>query len=113
MEHIERAGIHSGDSIAVYPAWNLNGALIQRLLEATKSLALEMNTVGLINIQYVIHHNQVYVIEANPRASRTVPYISKVTGFPWWISLFAACWVRNCQAWATAPAFIGKHPIMQ
>ena len=82
MEHIERAGVHSGDSIAVYPAWNLNGALIQRLLEATRSLALEMNTVGLINIQYVIHHNQVYVIEANPRASRTVPYISKVTGLP-------------------------------
>ncbi len=82
MEHIERAGVHSGDSIAVYPAWNLNGALIQRLLEATKSLAVEMNTMGLINIQYVIHHNQVYVIEANPRASRTVPYISKVTGLP-------------------------------
>jgi carbamoyl-phosphate synthase large subunit len=82
MEHIERAGVHSGDSIAVYPAWNLNGALIQRLLEATKALAVEMNTIGLINIQYVIHHNQVYVIEANPRASRTVPYISKVTGLP-------------------------------
>ncbi len=82
MEHVERAGVHSGDSIAVYPAWNLNGALIQRLLESTRALALEMNTVGLINIQYVIHHNQVYVIEANPRASRTVPYISKVTGLP-------------------------------
>ena len=82
MEHVERAGVHSGDSIAVYPAWNLNGALIQRLLESTRALALAMNTVGLINIQYVIHHNQVYVIEANPRASRTVPYISKVTGLP-------------------------------
>ena len=82
MEHVERAGVHSGDSIAVYPAWNLNGALIQRLLQSTRALALEMNIIGLINIQYVIHHNQLYVIEANPRASRTVPYISKVTGLP-------------------------------
>ena len=82
MEHIERAGVHSGDSMAVYPAWNLNGALTQRLIEATRSLALALNTIGLINIQFVIYRNQVYVIEANPRASRTVPYISKVTGVP-------------------------------
>ncbi|MBQ8536845.1 MAG: carbamoyl-phosphate synthase large subunit, partial [Clostridia bacterium] len=82
MEHIERAGVHSGDSIAVYPAWNLSGTITQRLIDATKAIALELGTVGLINIQYIVYHNEVYVIEANPRASRTVPYISKVTGVP-------------------------------
>ncbi|HRX57132.1 MAG TPA: carbamoyl-phosphate synthase large subunit [Eubacteriales bacterium] len=82
MEHIERAGVHSGDSIAVYPAWNLNGPLIERIVEQTKKLALALNTRGLINIQYVIYENEIFVIEANPRSSRTVPYISKVTGVP-------------------------------
>ena len=82
MEHIERSGVHSGDSIAVYPAWNLTGAMVQRLIEVTRLIALELGTVGLINIQYIVYHNEVYVIEANPRASRTVPYISKVTGVP-------------------------------
>ncbi|MCL1795339.1 MAG: carbamoyl-phosphate synthase large subunit [Clostridia bacterium] len=82
MEHMERAGVHSGDSIAVYPAWRLNGALTQRLIACTRDLALGLGTVGLINIQYIIHDNEIYVIEANPRASRTVPYISKVTGLP-------------------------------
>lgn len=82
MEHIERAGVHSGDSIAVYPAWNLSGAVTHRLIEATRKITLALHTVGLVNIQYVIYHNEVYVIEANPRASRTVPYISKVTGVP-------------------------------
>ena len=82
MEHIESSGVHSGDSIAVYPAWNLTGAMYQRLVEVTKQIALELGTLGLINIQYIVYHNEVYVIEANPRASRTVPYISKVTGVP-------------------------------
>lgn len=82
MEHIERAGIHSGDSIAVYPAWNVNGELTEKLVEYTKQLALSLHTKGLVNIQYVIHNNQIYVIEVNPRSSRTVPYISKVTGVP-------------------------------
>ena len=82
MEHVERSGVHSGDSIAVYPAWNLTGAMVQRLVEVTRLIALELGTVGLINIQYIVYHNEVYVIEANPRASRTVPYISKVTGVP-------------------------------
>ncbi len=82
MEHIERAGVHSGDSIAVYPAWNLTGPVTERLIECTKKLALGLETVGLINIQYVIYQSEVYVIEANPRASRTIPYISKVTGLP-------------------------------
>lgn len=82
MEHIERAGIHSGDSIAVYPAWNLNGSLTERIVEYSKKLALAMNTRGLVNIQYVIHHGEIYVIEVNPRSSRTIPYISKVSGVP-------------------------------
>jgi len=82
MEHVERAGVHSGDSIAVYPAINLGGALTQRLVECSAALALAFDTRGLINIQYVIHQNEIYVIEANPRASRTVPYLSKVTGVP-------------------------------
>ncbi len=82
MEHIESSGVHSGDSIAVYPAWNLTGAMYQRIVEVTRQIALELGTLGLINIQYIVYHNEVYVIEANPRASRTVPYISKVTGVP-------------------------------
>ena len=82
MEHIERAGIHSGDSIAVYPAWNLGGELTERVIAYSRQLALALNTQGLINIQYVIHAEEIYVIEVNPRASRTIPYISKVTGVP-------------------------------
>ncbi len=82
MEHIERAGVHSGDSIAVYPAWNVTGPQIQLLTEYTKKLAVSLKTQGLINIQYVIHENKIYVIEVNPRSSRTIPYISKVTGVP-------------------------------
>lgn len=82
MEHVERAGVHSGDSIAVYPAWNLSGPLTQKLITCTETLAKALETQGLINIQYVIFENDVYVIEANPRASRTIPYISKVTGLP-------------------------------
>lgn len=82
MEHIERAGVHSGDSIAVYPAWNLTAAQKNRLLEYTKQLALALDTKGLVNIQYVMHEGEIYVIEVNPRSSRTIPYISKVTGVP-------------------------------
>ncbi len=82
MEHIERAGVHSGDSIAVYPAFNLDDKMRDRIIECTKNLAVEMKTYGLVNIQYVIYDDELYVIEVNPRASRTIPYISKVTGIP-------------------------------
>lgn len=82
MEHIERAGVHSGDSISVYPAQNLSKSVRQTIIDYTKKLALELNVIGLVNIQYVVYNNQVYVIEVNPRSSRTVPYISKVTGIP-------------------------------
>ncbi len=82
MEHIERTGIHSGDSIAVYPAWNITDDIIEKIIDQSAKLALSMKTLGLVNIQYLIYKNDLYVIEVNPRSSRTVPYISKVTGVP-------------------------------
>jgi carbamoyl-phosphate synthase large subunit len=82
MEHIERTGIHSGDSIAVYPALNIDDALIGRVVDHTRRMALAMNMRGLVNVQYIVYEGELYVIEINPRASRTVPYISKVTGVP-------------------------------
>ncbi|MCR5136844.1 MAG: carbamoyl-phosphate synthase large subunit [Oscillospiraceae bacterium] len=82
MEHIERAGVHSGDSIAVYPPYNLSDRFLRRICEVSEKLALALGTRGLVNIQYLIYHDELYVIEVNPRASRTVPYISKVTDIP-------------------------------
>lgn len=82
MQHIERAGVHSGDSIAVYPPYNLSDAMLKKIVDVSTNLAISLKTKGLINIQYLIYHNELYVIEVNPRASRTVPYISKVTGVP-------------------------------
>lgn len=82
MQHIERAGVHSGDSIAVYPPYNLSDAMLKKVVDISTKLALSLKTKGLINIQYLIYHNELYVIEVNPRASRTIPYISKVTGVP-------------------------------
>lgn len=82
MEHVERAGVHSGDSISIYPAQNLSPKITETIIRYTGLLAKELHAVGLINIQYVVYNNEVYVIEVNPRSSRTVPYISKVTGIP-------------------------------
>lgn len=82
MEHIERAGVHSGDSIAVYPPYNLNDIMLEKICDISEKLALSLGTKGLVNIQYLIYQNELYVIEVNPRASRTIPYISKVTGVP-------------------------------
>ncbi|HBL84270.1 MAG: carbamoyl phosphate synthase large subunit [Clostridiales bacterium GWF2_38_85] len=82
MEHIERAGVHSGDSIAVYPPYKINDKLMKKVIECSEFLALSLGTKGLVNIQYLIYQNELYVIEVNPRASRTIPYISKVTGVP-------------------------------
>ncbi len=82
MQHIERAGVHSGDSIAVYPPYNLSDAMLKKVEDISTKLAISLKTKGLINIQYLIYHNELYVIEVNPRASRTIPYISKVTGVP-------------------------------
>ncbi len=82
MQHIERAGVHSGDSIAVYPPYHLSDSMLKTIVDISTKLALSLNTKGLINIQYLIYQNKLYVIEVNPRASRTIPYISKVTGVP-------------------------------
>ncbi len=82
MEHIERAGVHSGDSIAVYPPYSINDKMTQTIADCSTKLALALGTKGLVNIQYLIFEGELYVIEVNPRASRTVPYISKVTGVP-------------------------------
>ncbi|MBP1587222.1 MAG: carbamoyl-phosphate synthase large subunit [Clostridia bacterium] len=82
MEHIERAGIHSGDSIAVYPPYNLPDDMLARICGISEKLAIALGTKGLVNIQYLIFDGELYVIEVNPRASRTIPYISKVTGVP-------------------------------
>ena len=82
MEHIERAGVHSGDSISVYPAYSLSQDIIDTIEDYTKKLAMSLHVKGMINIQFIVCDGQVYVIEVNPRSSRTVPYISKVTGIP-------------------------------
>ncbi|GAC1624230.1 MAG: carbamoyl-phosphate synthase large subunit [Vulcanimicrobiaceae bacterium] len=86
FEHVERAGIHSGDSISVYPPQTIDAAMQAHIVDVTRSIAHELQTRGLINIQFVIHDGELYIIEANPRASRTVPIISKATG----INLVAA-----------------------
>ena len=82
MEHIERAGIHSGDSISVYPAQSISAVTKRKIEEYTRRLARALNVIGMINIQFIVCGEEVYVIEVNPRSSRTVPYISKVTGIP-------------------------------
>ena len=82
MEHIERAGIHSGDSISVYPAQTISEKIQNVLVDYTRKLARSLHVIGLINIQFIVYQDEVYVIEVNPRSSRTVPYISKVTGIP-------------------------------
>jgi carbamoyl-phosphate synthase large subunit len=82
MEHIERAGVHSGDSIAVYPTQNISDELLDTLVDYTTRLAKGLNIVGLLNIQYVISNGEIFVIEVNPRSSRTVPFMSKITAIP-------------------------------
>ena len=82
MEHIERTGVHSGDSISVYPAHTIGDDIKKKITDYTERLAQALHVVGLINIQFIVMNDEVYVIEVNPRSSRTVPYISKVTGIP-------------------------------
>ena len=82
MEHLERAGIHSGDSISLYPPQNVSQKTKDKIVEYTKELALSLNVMGMINIQFIEYNGELYIIEVNPRSSRTVPYISKVTGVP-------------------------------
>ena len=82
MQHIERAGVHSGDSMAVFPAYDLSPQIKDKVVDYTTKLALELEVKGLINIQFVEYENELYVLEVNPRSSRTIPFISKVTGIP-------------------------------
>ena len=82
MEHIERTGVHSGDSCTVYPAYSLPEEVIEQLASATKRICRALHVVGLVNIQYAWDGEKIYVIEVNPRASRTVPILSKVTKVP-------------------------------
>lgn len=82
MQHIERAGVHSGDSMAVFPAFDLSQEIIDKVIDYTTKLAVELGVIGLINIQFVEFADELYVIEVNPRSSRTIPFISKVTGIP-------------------------------
>ena len=105
MEHIERAGVHSGDSISVYPAQSLSDAIIQQIEDYTARLARALHVKGLLNIQFIVHEDQVYVIEVNPRSSRTVPYISKVTGIPIVDIASRSLWARPWQSWAISRDF--------
>jgi carbamoyl-phosphate synthase large subunit len=82
MEHIEEAGIHSGDSACVLPPYSLSSAVLNKILIATKAMALELGVVGLMNVQYAIKNGRLFVLEVNPRASRTIPFVSKATGVP-------------------------------
>ena len=80
MEHIEAAGVHSGDSACVLPPYSINASMVDKIVKATKAMAAELNVVGLMNVQYAIKDKQLYVLEVNPRASRTIPFVSKATG---------------------------------
>src|SRR6185437_7336803 len=82
MQHVEEAGIHSGDSACVLPPHSLGEEMLEQIRMATRRLALEIGVVGLLNVQYAVHAGELYVIEANPRASRTVPFVSKAVGMP-------------------------------
>ena len=82
MEHLERAGVHSGDSISVYPTVSIEKRHEEKIIEYTEKIAKELNIIGILNIQFIICQGAVYIIEVNPRSSRTVPYISKVTNLP-------------------------------
>src|SRR5258706_296118 len=83
MEHIEEAGIHSGDSVCSLPPYSLSKEIVDRLKQQTRELAKALRVRGLMNVQYAIKDNEIYVIEVNPRASRTVPFVGKATGVPW------------------------------
>src|SRR5699024_1361291 len=82
MEHIERSGVHSGDSIAVYPPYRLSEQAKQNIVDATMKISQTLRVQGMINIQFIIQDDEVYVLEVNPRASRTIPFLSKITSVP-------------------------------
>jgi carbamoyl-phosphate synthase large subunit len=107
MEHIERAGVHSGDSMAVYPPQTIKQSTIDQMVEYATRLSEALNVIGLMNIQFVIENDQAYVIEVNPRASRTVPYLSKITGIP---MVKAAMWASLGRSLADQGYKNGLHP---
>lgn len=107
MEHIERAGVHSGDSMAVYPPQTIKQSTINQMVSYATQLAAALHVVGLMNIQFVIEDDQAYVIEVNPRASRTVPYLSKITGIP---MVRAATWASLGKTLAEQGYTNGLHP---
>jgi carbamoyl-phosphate synthase large subunit len=118
MEHIERAGVHSGDSIAVYPAQNLSAGELATLVDFTIQIGRGLNVRGLMNVQYVIHRGEVYVLEVNPRASRTVPFLSKVTGVPMvrlatWVALGRSLASQGYQTglWPSSNLVAMKAPV--
>ncbi|KPU42327.1 carbamoyl-phosphate synthase large chain [Oxobacter pfennigii] len=94
MEHIEKTGIHSGDSISVYPAYNLEASVIKKMVDYSREISRALNVVGLMNIQFIVKYDDIYIIEVNPRSSRTVPYLSKVTEIPM-IDIAVGCMVGN------------------
>ena len=108
MQHIERAGVHSGDSIAVYPPYSIDEGMTRHIVECSEKLALALGTKGLVNIQYLIYQDELYVIEVNPRASRTIPYISKVTDIP---MVDVASRVMTGQTLREIGCGTGLHPI--
>ena len=112
MEHFERAGVHSGDSISIYPSINIEKKHKDTLVRYTESLAKNLAVLGLVNIQFVLYNDQIYVIEVNPRSSRTVPYISKVTGVPM-VDLATRCMFgeKLRDMGCGTPACIGKRPL--
>ena len=99
MEHIELAGIHSGDSACVIPPVSIPPEHLETINEYTTTIARELNVVGLMNMQYAIAQDMVYVLEANPRASRTVPLVSKVCDIRWPASPRSSCWARSSRTW--------------
>ena len=112
MEHVERAGVHSGDSMAVFPPQRLRPEVIRQLADITRRLALRTGTVGLINVQYVIHRGRVLVIEVNPRSSRTVPFLSKVTGVPMVAAAVRAMLGESLESQGLRPGLNSPPPLV-
>ena len=109
MEHIERAGVHSGDSISVYPPQTLSENVKNKVVDYTGRLSKELGVMGLVNIQYVLYDGELFVIEVNPRSSRTVPYISKVTNIPV-VELGTRVILGKKWAWRSSPGRAAKLP---
>jgi carbamoyl-phosphate synthase large subunit len=112
MEHVERAGVHSGDSFAVYPAQHLTAEEIAQVVDYTRRIALRLRIVGMVNIQYVLHRNRVYVIEVNPRSSRTVPFLSKVTSVPMVEVAMTATLGRSLREQGFTPGLCPAAPLV-